>query len=248
MLRKNWLLRASNILIRNSFDVSNFAFEHNNHNNNKMGSDTESKIILLVSGWKGSGKDILSEYLVKKYNFTQMSYASALKDQVAVRYSIDRHHLDSQEHKELPLKDYPVDLDHPIIKYTFDDLVTHYRVMNGKLCHTPRSILILEGTYMARVIDSQIWIKTMIRNIEKSNCNRIVISDTRFVNEIELIRSKLPDFKVLTLRVNRHDFTDSVDITERGLDNYVFDHIINNKGTLEQYYNNIESFISKLLN
>ena len=47
-------------------------------------------MIIGLSGNIGSGKDTIANYLVDKYNFRKVSFASKLKDIVSILYDWDR--------------------------------------------------------------------------------------------------------------------------------------------------------------
>jgi hypothetical protein len=61
-----------------------------------------------------------------------------------------------------------------------------------------------------------------------------VISDARYKNEINSL--KATGANVITLRINRFDTSPSNDPSERDLDNFEFDSVISNRGTLDDLY------------
>ena len=199
--------------------------------------------IILISGRASSGKTTLANYLVSHYGFESLAFANILKDQVSDRYNISRYYFDDTTLKETPLMNYPVNRSLPLIDITFDDLKNHYKYYNNKWYHTPRSLLILEGSYMARAIDPDIWINSIIRKIKTSNNKDFVIGDLRYSNEAEKIKQVYADVKIL--RINRYDKHTTNDISESGMDNYNFDHILDNKGSLDELYIKIDQLILK---
>lgn len=59
-------------------------------------------IIVLLSGWLGSGKDTVGDYLCNLNDkpFTRVAFADALKDEVSRIHKIDRALMDTQEGKK----------------------------------------------------------------------------------------------------------------------------------------------------
>ena len=51
-------------------------------------------MIISLSGFIGSGKNTCANYLISKYNYTQLSFASSLKDAVASVFGWDRQLLE----------------------------------------------------------------------------------------------------------------------------------------------------------
>jgi hypothetical protein len=88
--------------------------------------------IILVSGHKGAGKDTFSDFIVKQYGYTKVSFAARLKDIVAAKYNLDRASLDDQSQKELPIDYMPVvSKDDTSLVYQ-KPLITHFRTLEGK--------------------------------------------------------------------------------------------------------------------
>lgn len=195
------------------------------------------RIIVTVSGWKNSGKDVFADYIVKHYNFKKLALADILKDQVSTRYSIPRHYFDDRDKKDSALLNYPVCADHSSIR-------SHLCLIDGKYYHTPRSICILESEFV-KTIYPNVWVNHLIDKVSSfPEDTRIVISDVRFPVEMNLLKSK---FQCISIRVNRFDFTPDTDISERYLDRYPFDILLTNKTTLQDYLANIDDLLVDIL-
>jgi hypothetical protein len=200
------------------------------------------KCLILISGWKGSGKDAFAKKLIS-YGFTRIAFADALKDQVAKRYAINRRDLDDPVLKERPLYNYPV---HEVLDTS--DMAPHYQKLTldrshrDYLFHTPRSLLILDGS-LARKIDPNIWANHVVSKIMKSRVPNIVIPDFRYKNELSQLKKSLSDYRIITVRISRYSTTNAVDDSERALDRFPFDIHINNSGSLELFEAKIEAFI-----
>lgn len=131
-------------------------------------------MIIGITGLKGSGKDTIADFLIKEYGYKKMAFADTLKDAVAVTFGWDREMLEgvTQEHRktrELPDEFWSKALNRPF---------------------SPRNALELVGTQLFRDnFDKNFWVHCLRKRIEESGCKKIVITDVRFRNEIEAIRS-----------------------------------------------------------
>lgn len=193
--------------------------------------------VILLSGWKGSGKDTAADYLVANYGFKRISFAGALKDMVSEQYNVPRNYMDDRDLKEAPLPQYPV-----VSKDQFASHVNGFMAGEHKSdFHTPRSLCILEGS-VKRSVNPGYWIERAFKNVDPNG--KYVISDCRFHNEISGV-ARASGQSPLTVRINRFDSTTSVDPSERDLDNYPFDVVVENKGTVEELQTTLAKIIKE---
>lgn len=202
--------------------------------------------IILLSGWKRSGKDTVAEYLVAEYGYEQLSIAAPLKDMVARKYRIPRSWLDDQDKKELPLANMPIlaaDSNSLKIHEIFSD--SYYRdTVNiredggAQLYWTPRALLILEGS-VARAVNPHHWTDQIVKGIQ-DNPGNYVVSDVRFRSEVGHIQRELGRENIQVIRINRHSTNTSTDASEVDLDKFSFDTIYENAGSLEDLYDMID--------
>lgn len=168
------------------------------------------KIILVISGKKASGKDLLGTYL-KYYGFGKVSFAEALKRVARQLFKLTIEQTDGA------LKEKPT-------KY-----------MWGGMVATPRRIMVEIGQFF-RSFDPDWWVTQAIEIINGKGAGaRIYIPDARFPNEISRIK-QIPDSMVVTIRLNRAveerdkvypGCTKSEDISETALDDYPnFDYVL----------------------
>lgn len=216
--------------------------------------------VLAISGWKGSGKDTLAAYLIEKYGATRVSFADPLKDMAAEEYGIDRASLDNPAQKEAPIKDMPVDPRDAYGRMIAEFLVREFRTARGvqvnkfeyqgdtflgegfvQLYWTPRALAILKGS-SNRSVRSNYWVQKAIQKASKSE-GLTVISDLRYQSELVQMREAF-GVELVTLRVERFDLSPSSDPSERDLDNAQFDFKVNNRGTKEQAYAQLETFLA----
>lgn len=147
-----------------------------------------SKIIVAgLTGLKGSGKDVVGDYLHEKYGFIKVSFAEALKDICKVLFSFTDWQLYDPKGKE-----------------TID---TYWK-------HTPREFFQRIGTELFRQtlpkhmkhIGSDIWPRIMLRRMMKIYAEnpeknvRFVVTDIRFPNELNFVKK----MGGTVFRVNRH--------------------------------------------
>lgn len=211
--------------------------------------------IVALSGWKGSGKDMVADYLVKNHGFQKLSFAGVLKDMAASQYNVPRSHFDDRNFKEAPIFDLParsedawsdavLEMVYPHLRTQFGEAPSSYMVYKGNvylvpdimpatpraaavLYHTPRSLAIIEGS-TKRAVASDYWVKVALSRTKPDGL--YVISDVRFKSELrQLTIAAGGENNVLSIRVERFDSTSAVDPSERDLDDWQFDAYLNNK-------------------
>ena len=186
-------------------------------------------MLILLSGWKGSGKDTAADYLVRQHGFIKLAFAAALKDAVSETYGVPRHFFDDRTLKEKALLQFPVHIkdgfSEHVNVYMRGDFATKDRVTY----HTPRSLCILEGS-VKRSVDPNYWVKRALRGINTERGN-YVIADWRYRSEFEAVRDL--GLNPLTVRIERFESTASTDPSERDLDRFIFHTVIENKGPID---------------
>lgn len=186
--------------------------------------------VVGISGWKGSGKDTLADFLVQEYGFKKLSFARTLKDMVSREYDIPREWMDDPNQKETPLTQYPVIPSDPGTVAIQSRLSAEFR--NG--FWTPRAILIHEGT-AKRAVHSNFWVRQVATVIAGTPDLDFVISDLRYKSEADTLKLLLPETHLV--RIKRFDSVDTQDPSERDLDTYRFDTTLTNRGSVEEFYN-----------
>ena len=98
--------------------------------------------------------------------------------------------------------------------------------------HNPevRRLLQVMGSEVGReMFGEDFWIHQLFKQLPEDN--HVVIADVRFPNEADAIKS----LGGKVWRVNRHNFNAVNDHkSEHAMDNYMFDHVIYNDGTLDE--------------
>lgn len=196
-------------------------------------------MIIGVTGFIGSGKDTVADYLQNFHEFRRESFADSLKDAVSSVFGWDRTLLEGRTKEAREWREqidpwWAERLDMPTL--------------------TPRWVLQYWGTEVCRKnFHDDIWIASLENKLRTSKDN-IVISDCRFPNEISAIknaggkliwvqRGELPDWYEHALLANQGN---NVALNEMKLRKIHasewswigsdFDAIVDNNGTIDELY------------
>lgn len=142
-------------------------------------------------------------------------------------------------------------------------LVTHYADLLKYICKTflnwdgvkdakGRSLLQYAGTEVIRAKDPNYWVNfilSILRNFD-SNWDFVLIPDTRFPNEINVLKEN--GFDVVHLRIERPDSESELSeeqkshSSETALDDVVPDFVIENSGTITYLARNLLWFVGQI--
>lgn len=129
-------------------------------------------MIIGITGLIGSGKDTIANHLVEQHGYERYSWATPLKDITATLFGWDRDMLEgstAEQREKREQKD----------EWWSEKL-------GFKNC-TPRLMLQLMGTEVMRnALHQDIWVLAGMKRI--AGKQNIVVSDTRFPNEIAAIK------------------------------------------------------------
>jgi len=131
------------------------------------------RLIGLV-GFAGSGKGTAGDILVNEYSFVKDSFAAPLKDMLAAMFVWPRHLLegDTDESREWREKVDP---------WWSDKLGIHE--------FSPRKAMQLIGTDTLRShFNNNIWISSLERRLMLREGKKVVVTDCRFPNELDLLK------------------------------------------------------------
>ena len=212
--------------------------------------------LIGIVGLIGSGKDTIASRLVDNWNYEKTSWATPLKDITASLFGWDREMVEgttaeSREVREIPDPWWSE-------KFGYD--------------WSPRIALQYLGTNVLREhLHQDIWVLASLRRIEgKEN---IVISDTRYLNEIDAVRKMggqvwrvkrgpNPDwYEQLTERKTAHMLGYNRKLSQIDIDNWMFENypsihsseyawhgstfdcVIENNGSIADLHTQIDSII-----
>ena len=166
--------------------------------------------LIGFAGKARSGKDTAGKYLVDNYQFAHYYFAKPLKDGAKAMFNLTDEQIENKEKVIEPW---------------------------GR---SPRELYQLLGTDVARSIDKRVWIKNAEMFIRKHPGFSVVITDVRFSNEADWIRSK--GGVVIYLDSKTRGITNHTShSSENGLGGDDVDVYMENDGTINQLYEKIEA-------
>lgn len=177
--------------------------------------------MIIGLGFKArAGKDTVASHLVNNYSFVQESFA-------------------------YPLKEY---IGRQICGFNDKQLYGDWKeTIDPEWEMTPRKMLQLVGTdALRKVVHDDFWIIPMKRKLKEHlrNGRHVVISDVRFLNEINMIKN----LNGLVIRIDREN-PDKINGIEKHssefqLENYdAWNFTLDNNGTLEELYKKVDEVL-----
>lgn len=200
-------------------------------------------MILGICGLQSSGKDTIGNYLIKNYQFKKFSFAEVLKDIISILFNWDRNKLEG------------LSVEDRIWRENIDEWWS--KELNIPE-FSPRYAMRFIGTDLFRTyFRDDIWVKILKKKItEISLYKNVVITDCRFPNEINMIKSSggkiihlyrnIPNwvfnYKSGTVDEN-HLKKLNIHISEYAWIKEHSDHIIFNSKSVEELYEDIDNFM-----
>ena len=208
--------------------------------------------IIGIVGFIGSGKDTIADYLVNFHGFKRESFANSLKDAVSQVFGWDRELLEGRTNQSR------------LWRETKDEWWTK----RLKQDITPRWVLQYWGTEVVRKgFHDDMWVASLEHRLLNTK-NDIVITDCRFPNEIKAIRNAggkvvrikrgpEPEWFDAAKSMNRGPSRNmswalskqkieklGVHASETAWVGQKFDVVLNNDGTLDELYAQVEREIT----
>lgn len=213
------------------------------------------RFVIGLSGLIGSGKNSVGLVLIEHYGFTKLAFADSLKDVLASVFGWDRELLEGETSESRAWRNI-VD--------------PWWSAVLGIEDFSPRKAMQLVGTDVFRTfLHPDIWVKSLVRKVELSENKKIVVTDCRFFNELNAVKSlggslvrvkKGTDPDWFRYAIERNTGTNisiqkaagqklaelEVHASEYSWVGYGFDSVINNNGTLEDLENTTHQLVSHL--
>jgi dephospho-CoA kinase len=200
-------------------------------------------MIIGLCGFQSSGKDTVADYLINTHNFIRLSFASILKDIIAIMFNWPRDKLEGLT-KEDRLWREQID---PwwSEKLKIPDL-------------SPRYTMRYIGTDLFRKhFHTDIWVKIIENKINnylhQNDKQNIIVSDCRFENEINMIimlggkiiqvHREIPSWFYKYRDGSYPEEIKSIHKSELEWIRCHKDYDIENDGTIEQLYQNVSEII-----
>lgn len=218
-------------------------------------SHTQMPRIIAICGAKRSGKDVLAEHLVRKYNYERIAFAEPLKHAIKTLFNFDDEQVGIGEDTGTGKKD----------------------ALDERWGITPRAALQFFGTEVMQEKIQELlpdikrnFFANTLKNYIKTRMGaneeqRFVISDLRFLHEYEVLFS-IPNIRkddIAIIRVIRPDagflgiYNDAVaaardavaaaSISHKSEQEYInipYDIILFNNGTIDAYIEKFDKIIS----
>lgn len=209
-------------------------------------------MIIGLTGFIGSGKDTVANMLCD-LGATQVSFASPVKDVCASVFGWDREQLEGDTIESRDFRETP------------DIFWTRKLGIDN---FTPRLALQLIGTdIMRNHFNADIWISSLEYRLRKSTNDIIVVSDARFQNELNLVKSmggkvltvvrdELPEWHDVAVKANqgsvpaKHTMNTrykSVHASEWSWVGFDFDTVLDNTGSLDNLEKQVHSFYNSIV-
>lgn len=209
--------------------------------------------IIALTGYAGSGKDTVAKMI-------QYYYAHNHKNFNKKSYTLENHlknPADLDVYSGFQIKKFASKLKQIcaiILNCKEDDFEniefkdSCHEILQGK---TVRYLLQYIGTEVGRNLNKDIWINSLFseykpKNLElnktysESDLPNWIISDLRFINEAEAIKSR----SGIIIKIERHQNKDE-HLSETELNSIVADYILKNYGTIEELYNNLKTILNE---
>ena len=181
-------------------------------------------MIIGITGKKGVGKDTLADYLVKEHGFVKLSFAKYLKEFLKIMFDWDDSFYDHNKKEKI----------------------------DPEWGISPREMMQFFGTDVLRnqlkdKLDCKInknnysyHIKRLNKEIIKLNDKNIVISDVRFQDEIDYLKSK-NGIIIKIIRNKNETYYSNHSSENQKLSN--IDHLIENNDSVNRLYDELKNFI-----
>lgn len=182
-------------------------------------------MLIGILGKKRHGKDTISNYLIKNFDYIPLTLAKPLKECCKILFGFNDDQLYGDK-KEI------------VDEYWKITPRQAYQFIGTDLFRKQMSTLIPN-------IGNNLWVEIIKKNIidiQKNNINaNIVVTDLRFQNEVDMIKN----LNGIVIKVNRHTVTPLDEHeSEKGIDLIInYDYLVENNSTIEQLYKKIDEVL-----
>lgn len=213
--------------------------------------DIKKKKVILLSGKKQVGKDTFANVLY--HDFLKVALADELKYQLGTMLAGFLGYWTERKKETSSMKVECKEIFFSLYYNTDkkEKQIHNLTYKDGKPV-TPRNSMQWYGQMIKEVFGQNIWVDTLIKNIESMQQTNIVVTDCRFKYELEELKTRLSDkFDVSTIRIKRNTGLVDSDISEISLDTVddsYFDFIVENNGSEEEFKQKVLEIKSRIAN
>lgn len=186
--------------------------------------------LIGITGFKMSGKDSSADYLIQHHGFIKYSFASPLKNGVKAFFNWSEHQLHDTVLKEMIDPFYGV---------------SPREVLQWFGTEVMREMLPTRFSELGTKIGSNFWVERFKQFYTQNKNSNIVISDLRFQNEVDTIKS----LGGMIIKVNRRLVKPKV-ISHPSEDIDMLsgvDYILDNNSDLVNLYDGLQTILNSYL-
>jgi|TARA_Y100000310_G_C20704121_1_gene833226 hypothetical protein len=218
------------------------------------------KYIILLSGKMRSGKNQICDYLVENFkekdkvvetDFFAKDLKNNCKDDFMLLTSVLNSYADGL--KSVINNFYDVMIKNSYLENINDEIdkikVKEENFFEDKTIIT-RALLQIYGTNIFRDrVDTNYWANQVKNRALDSEADVIIITDTRFPNELDVFSGvNMDEISVISIRMDRDTGIVDSHPSETALDNHLeWSYIVDNTGTLEDLKDSANSIVEHLL-
>lgn len=185
-------------------------------------------MLIGLTGYKQVGKDTTAAYLIQEYNFEKLAFADTLKSAVANLFDIDKMCVEGMKSDgEIPLA----------------EVILQYK--DSQWSWTWREFLQRFGTEMGRnTFGQDFWIDLWEQKFHFCESENVVATDVRFENEA----TRIHYFGGYVVEIHRPGYEPDGHASEAGLPEESIDAWIDNTGTIDDLYDDIDGLVEDIEN
>jgi len=212
--------------------------------------------MLVAFGYKaGVGKDTAANYLVSKYGWKQLSFASTLKEGCKELFGLTDYDVYHELGKHTVLSspiEYTTNTHSKELDWMLSEIPTITPIdlpssIFGTILTTPRDLLQFIGTEIIRAVYPSFHIDTCLAKVKENN--NYVISDLRFPNEAKVVAEE-GGYCVRIESTTSAPSKNQKHSSETAMDEFDgwFSTIYNDKNGFDSFYMNIDKTIMEVEN
>jgi len=207
-------------------------------------------LVIAVSGKMQHGKDTIGSYLISKYRFKRASFADKVK-QICIEYDNSTPALRKQWNEQVASEIFP-DIREGASK--LDGLMQKihpgvWQKMTHEECYVTKPedvrLWIQQFAQGCREIFSDCWVNYILNRCLTEG-GRFVVTDLRYKNEAFAIET-LNNSQIWRVQRNLNAKVGGNHISEVDLDDYPFEVIVDNNGTIEDLQAKVDKVMKSIL-